>query len=193
MKKLITAAFMAALIAVPSLAAAETWTIDGSHSSVVFKVRHFFTKVAGNFNDVSGQIDFDPEAPEKGSVTVTIPVESVDTNNKKRDEHLLNGDFLDAENHPNMTFTSTVFRPTKDGLKVDGMLNMRGVDKPVTLDVEFLGQGPGMHGPVAGFSVTGQLDRTDWGVSWNKALDKGGAVLGEKVDIQIDIEAGVRG
>jgi len=193
MRKLITGVALAALIALPSLASASSWVIDGSHSSVVFKVRHFFTKVAGNFDEISGEIEFDPEAPEKGSVSVTIPMSSLDTNNEKRDGHLMSPDFFDVEKNPNMTFKSTKFRQTDDGLKVDGMLNMRGVDKPVTLNVEFLGAGPGMGGPVAGFSITAKINRMDWGVSWNKALDHGGTVLSEDVDIQIDLEAGAKG
>ena len=112
-------ALAAVALALPSLASAATWNIDGSHSSVDFKIRHFFTKVPGKFNTVTGEIQFDPAAVEKGSVMVTIPVESVDTNNEKRDGHLKSPDFFDAANHPEITFKSTKFHKEGDTINLD--------------------------------------------------------------------------
>jgi polyisoprenoid-binding protein YceI len=189
MKKLLTA-FAIATLVIPSLASAATWNIDDSHSSVGFKIRHFFTKVPGVFNTVSGQIEFDPEAIERGSVTVTIPVESVDTDNEKRDGHLESPDFFDAANHPEITFKSTKFYKDGENIKVDGTLEMRGVEKPVTLDVEFLGAGPDAWGGTrAGFEISTKLNRKDWNIEWNTVLDNGGTVLGDEVEVSIAIEA----
>lgn len=189
MKKLIPVLAAAALI-LPSLASAAKWNIDDSHSSVSFKVRHFFTKVSGNFNDIAGEIEFDPAAIEKGTVTVTIPVASVDTDNEKRDGHLQSPDFFDAANHANLLFKSTKFYKVGDAIKVDGILTMRGVEKPVTLDVDFLGAGPDPWGGTrAGFEVSGTINRKDWGIEWNTVLDNGGTVLGDEVEISIAIEA----
>ncbi|MEZ4648025.1 MAG: YceI family protein [Candidatus Eisenbacteria bacterium] len=183
-------ALAAVALALPSLASAATWNIDGGHSSVDFKIRHFFTKVPGKFNTVSGEIQFDPAALEKSSVMVTIPVESVDTNNEKRDGHLKSPDFFDVANHPEITFKSTKFHKEGDTIKVDGMLNMRGVEKPVTLDVEFLGSGPDAWGGTrAGFEATTTLNRKDWNIEWNTVLDNGGTVLGDEVEVTLAIEA----
>ncbi len=183
--------FVAAALLVPGLVSAAEWNIDASHSNVNFKIRHLVSRVTGSFNDISGQIQFDPEKATEGSVEITIPVASIDTNNEKRDGHLKNEDFFDEPNHPTLTFKSTKFGELKDGkMTVEGMLTMRGVEKPVTLDVEFLGAAPGMRGgQVAGFEVSGKINRKDWGIEWNRALDKGGAVLGDDVEIMINIEA----
>lgn len=190
MKKIMLTFALTAMIALPSLSSAATWTIDNAHSSVGFKIRHLFSKVDGRFNEVSGTIMFDPAKPEGGSVEVTIPVSSIDTSNEKRDGHLMSPDFFDAENHPNLTFKSSKFYKDGDNLKVDGTLTMRGIDKPVTLDVEFLGAGPGMRGgQVAGFTATTTVNRKDWEINWNRALDQGGAVLGDDVSVTIEIEA----
>lgn len=171
-------------LTLPALAAAETWEIDSAHSTVSYKIRHMLSNLTGSFGTLSGTIEFDPENPAAGSVEVTIPVSSIETHNEKRNAHLQSEDFFDAANHPNLTFKSTKFVQTDDGLKVEGVLNMRGVDKPVTLDVEYLG----MMGDVAGFSVSTKLNRQDWGISWNRALDNG-ALLGDDVTVQIEIEA----
>lgn len=174
----------ALFLALPALASAETWEIDNAHSTVTYKIRHLLTNFTGSFSTVAGTIEFDPENPAAGSVEVTIPVSSVETHNEKRNGHLQSEDFFDAANHPNLTFKSTKFVQAEDGLKVEGILNMRGVDKPVTLDVDFLGT----MGDVAGFSASTKLNRQDWGINWNKALDNG-SLLGDDVTIQIEIEA----
>lgn len=171
-------------LVLPALATAETWEIDSSHTTVNFKVRHILTKVTGNFESVGGTIEFDPAAPADGSVEVTIPVSSINTRNEKRDGHLQSEDFFDAANHPNLTFKSTKFIQSDSGLQLEGILNMRGVDKPVTLNVEFLGT----MGDVAGFSASTTVNRQDWGINWNKTLDTG-SLLGDEVEILIDVEA----
>ena len=189
MKKRLVPFVLAALI-LPSLASAATWNIDDSHSSAGFKVRHFFTKVPGVFNTLSGEIEFDPQAIEKSSVMVTIPVESVDTDHEKRDTHLKSTDFFDAANHPEITFKSTKFYRIGESIKVDGILSMRGVENPVTLDVQFLGAGPDAWGGTrAGFEASTTVNRKDWNIAWNNVLDNGGTVLGDEVEISIAIEA----
>ena len=180
---------VASMFLVPAAAEAATWEIDPSHSNVQFKVRHFFTKVGGEFNTFSGTIEFDPKKPENLSVAVTIDPASVDTNNEKRDWHLRSEDFFWVEEHPEMTFTSTKATQKDGKLWVEGMLNMRGVEKPVTLEAEFLGAGPDAWGGTrAGFTATGKLNRKDFGINWNKTLDTG-AMLGDEVEIILEIEA----
>ena len=184
MKKAILGLAGLALVGLPAFANAETWEIDNAHSSATFKVRHILTKVTGIFEQISGSIVFDPENPTAGSAEITIPVSSINTRNEKRDGHLQSEDFFDEANHPNLTFKSTKFVQTDSGLQVEGILNMRGVDKPVTLNVDYLGT---MGGEVAGFSASTTVNRQDWGISWNKALDEG-TILGDQVEVQIDLE-----
>lgn len=180
------------LMIVPTLAQAKTWKVDPVHSSVSFKVRHLFSKVPGQFNDFSGTIHFDPKKPEAASVEAEVQAASIDTDNEKRDGHLKSADFFEVETYPTITFKSTEVKPGDDGIEVTGDFTMHGVTKPVTFEVEFLGAGPHpmMDGAmVAGFSATTTINRKDFGISWNKVLDAGGAMLGEDVEIQIDIEA----
>lgn len=180
----------AAAVLVPNLASAAKWSIDQAHSSAEFRVRHFFTKVPGKFAEMNGEIVFDPANIEASSAVITIPVASVDTNNEKRDGHLQSADFFDAANHPNITFTSTKFRKEGETIKVDGLLNMRGIEKPVTLDVQFLGAGPDNWGGTrAGFEVTTTINRKDWDIVWNNVLDNGGTMLGDEVEIRIAVQA----
>ena len=172
------------------VAAAGTWNIDANHSSVGFKVRHFFSKVTGEFTNFSGTVDFGPDNMENTKVSVEIDAASVNTNSEKRDGHLQSDDFFAVETHPTLTFTSTSFKKGEDGWVMEGLLTMRGVEKQVSLNVEFLGSGPnGWGGQTAGFSATGKLNRKDFGVSWNKVLDTGGTVLSDEVEFSIEIEA----
>jgi polyisoprenoid-binding protein YceI len=170
--------------------AAASWQIDPNHSSVEFKIRHFFSKVTGSFTDWSGAIEFDPENPRAGSVQVVIQTASIDTKNEQRDDHLRSDDFFDAENHPTLTFQSTEVRETEDGWEMVGDLTMRGVTQQVVIPFEFLGSGPDAWGGTrAGFEGETEVNRKDFGISWNKLLDSGGAVLGDDVEIELHIEA----
>lgn len=171
-------------------AVASTWNIDPVHSAVGFKVRHFFANVVGEFNEFEGVIDFDPAHPEKAHVEATIQITSIDTDNDDRDNHLRSADFFDAENHPTMVFRSTKVERGGEGFKVTGDLTMRGVTKVVTFDMAFMGSGPdGWGGTRAGFAAEIKLDRKEFGISWNKTLDQGGAVLGDEVAVSLEIEA----
>lgn len=191
MKRLAVSLILVTAILIPALASAKAWEIDPAHSSIAFKLRHFFAKVHGSFDDVKGTIDFEPGDLASGSVEVSIPAASVDTRNERRDNDLRGPNFFDVEKYPEITFKSTKVEETEDGLKVIGDLAMLGVTKEVVLDVDFLGAGPHARPGlmVAGFSATTTIDRTEWGLKWNRTLDAGGVMLGNDVEIILDIEA----
>jgi len=197
--KLMTRTVLAALALVSTaslaLAAPTTWNIDRNHSEAGFQVRHFFSKVTGRFHEVEGTIVFD-EADEKAiKVDATAKVASVDTGNEKRDGHLQSPDFFEAEKNPTLTFKSTkVTKAGKGKYKIAGDLTMRGVTKPVVFDAEFLGASDismdgQARGAKAGFSATAVVNRKDFGINWNKALDNGGYVLDDNVTITLNVEA----
>lgn len=169
-------------------AGAETarFSIDQPHSTAAFSVRHFVTQVPGRFNDVSGTIAYDPARPEASTVEMTIQAASIDTNNDRRDNHLRSADFFDAEMFPTLSFTSTAVQPVDDDtLQVTGDLTIHGVTNRVTVPVEVLG----VMGDKAGFATEFTIDRKDYGIVWNRALDTGGAMLSDEVKIQIAVEA----
>jgi len=169
-----------------------TWQIDPVHSSVSFTVRHMLvSKVRGTFGRVSGRLDFDEAAPERGAIVACIEAASVDTHEPARDAHLRSGDFLDAETHPHITFRSTAVHPGPDGrLQVSGQLTLRGVTRPVLLEVEFGGR---MRDPAGservGFSARTTVQRKAFGITFNQLLDSGGLALGDKLEVQLEIEA----
>ncbi len=176
----------------PALAAVETLNIDAAHSNVGFSIRHFFTPVKGEFKDVKGTIALDQADPNKSKVEVTIPTASINTNHEKRDGHLKSADFFDAEKNPTILFVSKTISldpKTKKGT-MTGDLTMRGVTKPITLNVEMLGiMSHGQMGSVAGFTASGTLNRKDYGITWNRTLDQGGTMLADDVNLLIDVEA----
>jgi polyisoprenoid-binding protein YceI len=196
MRKLISASFLALTLAFATAASAApaTWTIDQNHSEVGFSIRHFFSKVPGTFDKFSGSVVYDPQKPEISSVKVDIDPASINTKNEKRDNHLRSEDFFDIAKFPTLTFVSTkVAAAGENKLKVDGNLTMHGVTKPVTLDVTFLGSGPSREGEQrSGFEATAKLNRKDFGILWNKTLDQGGTMLGDDVDIKINVEGVIR-
>ena len=169
---------------------AGTWTIDQVHTHVGFVIKHMMvSKVRGYFGAFSGQIVTAGD-PLASSVTVSIDVASINTNNDMRDDHIRSADFFDAEHHPTMTFTSTGIRAEDDSFFLDGNLTIRGVTRPVTLAIETPEFGPGPQGGTkAGFSATGEINRSDFGVSYNGPIPGGGMALGEKVQIVLDVEA----
>jgi polyisoprenoid-binding protein YceI len=181
----------AILSMVPLGAMADTYVFDPAHTNVGFKVRHFFTKVAGRFTEFSGTIEYDPADPTKSTAMIEIDATSIDTGNEMRDKDLRSSNFFDVEKHPKITFEGTgVKKVGDDRYTMTGDLTMRGVTKPVTLTVDVLGFGPDLQGGRrGGFSVTTTIDRTDFGVSWNKALEGGGFLLGNEVEILIEVEA----
>ena len=185
---------LALLIALPAMGA--EYTIDKDHSHVGFTIRHLASKVKGQFTEFEGTFTFDEKKVEDSKLNVTIQTASIDTGNKKRDDHLRNPDFFDAASEANktITFTSKKVSAMKDKkFKVEGDLKMHGKTNPVTLEVEFGGISKDPWGNTrAGFSATTgkkPLNRKDYGIIWNKALDQGGVMLGDDVALSIEIEA----
>jgi polyisoprenoid-binding protein YceI len=184
--------------AASATAAPLTFEIDKAHSQVGFSIRHFFSKVPGQFKEFSGTIVMDPNAPAASSVEVTIQAASISTDNEARDKHLRSPDFFAADSFPTLTFKSTkVATAGKDKVQVTGNLTMRGVTKSVVLDVDFLGMGEvgvggQSWGTKAGFEATTTINRKDFGINWNKVLDQGGLMIGEDVAISLHIEANLK-
>lgn len=161
-----------------------TWTLDPAHTEIAFTAKHLMVaRVRGQFRQFDGTITVG-DTPQTSSVEVTIGAASLDTNAPDRDGHLRSADFLDVENHPNLTFRSTAVRPAGSGYELDGDLTIRGVTKEVTVPVEVLG----VMGDKAGFATQFVVDRHDYGVSWNNVLDQGGTVLGDEVTIDLNFE-----
>jgi len=171
--------------------ALRTLQIDKAHSEVTFQVRHLLTKVRGRFSDFSGTIEFDDAAPENSSVTFTAQVASVDTNNADRDAHLRTDDFFAAQSHPTLTFTSRrITRAGDERFNVEGDLTIRGVTKLVVVPVDYLGQAKDPWGNVkAGFEAELTINRKDFGVSYNAALETGGFLIGDDVKIHVALQA----
>ncbi|MBA8959051.1 YceI family protein [Rhodococcus opacus] len=171
---------------------AGTWAIDTVHSTVGFSVRHLMvSKVRGTFNDFTGAITVAEDGT--AAVTAEIQVASIDTKNTDRDAHIKSADFFDAEQYPTATFTSTAVRAKGDDYVVDGEFTLHGVTRPVELALEFNGVNPGMgNGPVAGFEATTVLNRKDFGITIDMPLEGGGAVVGDKITITLEIEAGLQ-
>jgi len=166
------------------------WNIDGSHSTAEFSVRHLMiTNVKGRFGTLSGTVDYDPEKPEASQIDVTIDATSIDTRDEKRDAHLRSPDFFDVEKFPSLTFKSTSVKKTDDGFAATGDLTIHGVTKPVTLEVE--GPSDQNKDPWGntriGASATAKINRKDFGLNWNAALEAGGVLVGEQVKISIEV------
>ena len=180
-----------ALVATSAVAAPENYAIDPAHSAVGFTIRHLFSRVPGRFTKFEGKMAIDREDFTKSSVQVSIDAASVDTNEPARDKHLRSDAFFDVAKHPKLTFESTgVKQLAPNKLQVAGNLTIRGTTKPVTLDVDVLGFGPGYGGGFrGGFEAHTKVNRQDFGVAWNDVVEGGGAVLGDEVDININVEA----
>ena len=169
-----------------------TWAIDTSHSVAEFGVKHLMVStVKGSFSDVTGSIELDDSDLTRSKVDVSIGVDSITTRDERRDAHLKSDDFFSVERHPKMTFTSTRVEPNgKDRLNVNGDLTIRGVTRPVTLDVEFNGRATSPWGAeVIAYSAQTTINRKDFGLNWNMALEAGGVTVGDKVKISIEAEA----
>lgn len=192
MKRLLTSISTVIALALPAFAFASTWTIDSDHSNVGFKVRHLMVaNVKGSFEKFTGTVEIDDKDITKSKVNVTIDTNSINTNVKKRDEHLRSADFFDVAKYPEMTFASKkVAKAGKDRLKVTGDLTLHGVTKEVVLDVE----GPTRESKDPwgnlrkGATGTTKINRKDFGLTWNKALETGGVAVGEEIAIIIEIE-----
>jgi polyisoprenoid-binding protein YceI len=178
-----------ALLTAPALYAAE-YEIDTAHSSVGFSIRHIATKVKGSFGVFEGTISFDEKNPSASKIEVTLKVNSINTNNEKRDTHLRSADFFDVDKYPLATFKSKKVTSTGKGkFKVEGDLTLHGVTKAVVLKAEHLGTEQAWGSQIAGFSATTRIKRKDFGFDLGKALETGKLVLSDEVDLTLDIEA----
>ena len=170
---------------------AQAYAIDKAHSEVTFQVRHLLTKVRGRFTDFAGTIRFDQEEPELSSVSVKINAASIDTGNGDRDQHLRTDDFFAVETHPALTFDSVRVVPSgPSAFDVTGTLTIRGVSREVTLPVSFLGTAKDPWGNArAAFEAELTINRKDFGLSWNAALETGGFLVGDDVKIGLSVQA----
>lgn len=167
-----------------------TWKIDASHTTVEFSAKHMMiTTVKGRFSDVEGSVLAAGDTPDGATVDIVMKAASIDTRTEQRDAHLRSPDFLDAETFPDITFRSTGITGSKDAFKLAGNLTIRGITRPVTLDVTY--EGGGMDpwgGERKGFSASGKIDRREFGLVWNQALEAGGLLVGNDIKLQIDAQ-----
>ena len=172
---------------------AGTWDIDASHSTVGFSVRHMMvSKVRGYFREFSGEI-VTAEDPTQSQVTATVNMDSIDTRQEQRDAHIRSADFFDVGNHTVMTFTSTTVKTDGADWTVEGELTLKGITKPVTLNLEVNGFGPDAYGGTrAGFSARTEISRKQFGVDIEMPMEGGGVVVGDKISVELEIEAVLR-
>lgn len=168
-----------------------TWQIDSSHSHINFTARHMMiSKVRGSFENFSGTVNFDEENPTNTTVSVAVDLTSLNTRDEQRDGHLKSPDFFDVENYPTMKFVGTrVEQIDENNGRLYGQLTIKDITKEVVLDVEYAGIAKSPWGTEsAGFSATGSLNRKEWGLNWNQALETGGVLVGDKINIEIELE-----
>lgn len=169
----------------------KTWKIDSSHSEVKFKVKHLvISTVTGQFNNFDAEIEAENDSFENAKITFTADVDSIDTKNEQRDAHLKSADFFDAENNPKLSFVSKKFVKLSDGkFELTGDITIRGITKEIKLNAEFNGIARGFDNlQVAGFEITGKLNRFDFGLQWNAMTEAGGIVVGQDVKLEIFAE-----
>ncbi len=192
MKRFITVIAAVVTLAVPALASAASWSIDPDHSNVGFKVRHMMvSNVKGDFGKVSGVVDIDDQDVTRSKVEVTIDTASISTGVAKRDAHLKSADFFDVAKYPTMTFVSQkVKKAGNGGLQVYGLLTLHGVTREVVLDVE--GPTRAYKDPWGnikrGATAIARINRKEFGLTWNAAIESGGVVVGEEITIALEIE-----
>ena len=181
----------ATIEAAPGATTKTTWKLDPSHTLVEFSAKHLMiTTVKGRITDVEGTIVMDDKNPRNSSVEATLKAISIDTRTEQRDQHLRSADFLNVELFPEIKFRSTRIEGDKDSFKLTGDLTIRDVTRPITLDVRFEGQQTDpWGGERVGFSGSGKIDRRDFGLTWNQALETGGVVVGNEVKINLEVEA----
>ena len=189
LKKILTL-FLALLFIVPA-AFAATYQLDPSHTQVHFTIPHLMVfKVRGNFNDFAGTVEADGASKTLSSASAVIKTASIDTRNEKRDKHLRSADFFEADKYPEIRFVSKNVSGSGSDITVTGDLTIKGVTKEVTLSGGFLGAATDPWGNQrAGFEATGKINRRDFGLTWSKALETGGVVVGDEVEIGLEVEA----
>ena len=176
---------------IPGLVAG-TYALDTNHSEIGFTVRHLMTKVRGTFKEYAGEIVV-KDTLEESTANVTVELSSVDTRSEQRDGHLRSGDFFDVEKSPKMTFASTELRPNGDNYVLAGDLSIKDVTKAIELEVEFLGVEQNAYGQtIIGFEASASISRKDWGIDFNVPLEGGKLLVGDKVDIHLDVQAALQ-
>lgn len=167
-----------------------TWNLDPSHSELLFKVRHMMiTNVKGEFRKFNATIDLVGNDLSTAAVQVDVDTASIFTNDDNRDKHLKSADFFDVEQHPKLTFTGTSFTKKGSDHELTGNLTIKGITKPVPLDVEFGGLNTDPYGnEKLGFSLSGRINRKDWGLNWNAALETGGVLVSDEVRISAEVQ-----
>ena len=192
MKRLLASFSTIIALSLPALATATTWTIDPEHTNIGFKVRHLMvSNVKGSFDKHTGVVDINDKDITKSKVDVSIDTASINTNVKKRDDHLRSADFFDVAKYPTMTFVSKkVAKAGEDRLKVTGDLTLHGVTKEVVLDVEGpSGESKDPYGVIRrGATASTKINRKDFGLVWNKALETGGIAVGDEITISLEVE-----
>lgn len=190
MRQFALAVATATLLSAPAAAFASTWELDASHADVSFSVRHMMvSNTKGRFSGVKGTLTVDDKDITKSSISVEIDVNTIDTRDAKRDEHLKSPDFFDVAKHPKMTFKSKSVAKAGTGYKVTGDLTIHGVTKPVVLDATITDAVKTPFGTtIRAVAASTKINRKDFGLSWNKALEAGGVAVGEEVTITIDAE-----
>ena len=167
-----------------------TWKIDVTHSELLFRVRHLVSRVTGTFTDWEGIVTADQDDWSNGSVEVRIRTRSIDTNNERRDNDLRSANFFLSDSFPEMTFRSTGVKVVGDSVSLTGDLTIKSTTRPVTLTGKYLGRAPGREGrDRIGFAVSTTINRLDYGLTWNRAAEGGGLVLGDDVTIDVTISA----
>jgi polyisoprenoid-binding protein YceI len=196
LSRLFAAALLVPTLAAPAAnrpkpaVAAAVWNIDKGHSSVNFQIRHFVSKVRGSFTDFKGTITADPESWENAQIDVVINTPSLTTNNERRDADLRSPNFFSVDTFPTITFKSSRIERKGDDARVYGTLTIRSVTKDVVLDGHFNGiQKNAQGGDRVGFDASTTINRLDYGVKWNRAVEGGGVMLGDEVKIEINVEA----
>ena len=186
--RLFSVLFITVLLAHPAWAA--HYTIDPDHSTTSFKIRHLLTSVHGRFNQFEGSFDYEPDKPDTWKAEATVQAASIDTNVAPRDKHLRSKDFFDVEKYPTLTFLSTgVTDVTATGAKLNGLLKIHGVEKPVVFDLQILGVAKDPWGNVrSSFSATTTINRKDFGLTWNEALETGQFLVGDEVALTLEVE-----
>lgn len=174
----------------PAATTTAAWKLDPSHTTIEFSARHMmFTTVKGRLADLDGTVQINGSTPDSAIVNATMKVASIDTRNEQRDGHLKSADFLDVENFPDITFKSTKSSGTKETFTLTGDLTIRGITRPVTLDATYEGKGiDPWGGERMGFSADGKIDRREFGLTWNKALEAGGVLVSNEIKIHIDAQ-----
>ncbi len=190
MKKFFISIVVAATLAATSAAIASPYTVDASHSNVNFTVRHLIAKMSGEFKEYEGTFKFDEKKNELSDVNFKIKAKSISTNNEKRDDHLRGEDFFNVDKFETLTFTAAKGAKISKKGKLKGDLTIHGVTKPVSFDVEFLGAAKDPWGNQrTAFTASTKISRKDYGLTWNKALDAGGVMLGDEVALNLQVEA----